>query len=192
MPNNKEFRLINIHLKCLLTIGALYNNLLSPYSPNIWERVLWNLDKELGKKSCYKLTVFTTSCELFLLLLCPDIMSIFGQPLSHVLHLSAQSEVSHIYWMRVVVERCCFVNLEEQSVKLQRRYLYIIVTNCCSSCVLCMKYWKAKISSQEVEFLIIIIHYYLSWPLFMLLQSSPEALRLLGIHSQNILILEAT
>lgn len=54
----------------------------------------------------------TTSDELLLLLLSPNVVCVVGQTLCHILHFSAKREIGHVDRMRIVVERVCRISLK--------------------------------------------------------------------------------
>ena len=53
------------------------------------------------------LALTSVSNQFLLLLLGPDIVRVISEPLRHVLHLSRQRQVGHVYRVRIVVERRC-------------------------------------------------------------------------------------
>lgn len=51
----------------------------------------------------------TTTVQLLILLLGPDIVRVLSQTLGHILHFSAECQVAHIHRMWIVVERTSLI-----------------------------------------------------------------------------------
>lgn len=64
-----------------------------------------------GKRMKHMKYALTASNEFLLFLLSPNIVSIICQTLSHVLHFSAQRQISHVHWMRIVIKWTCRIAL---------------------------------------------------------------------------------
>lgn len=49
------------------------------------------------------------SIQLFVLLLRPNIMRVFGQTFGHILHFSAERQVAHVHRMWIIVEGAALI-----------------------------------------------------------------------------------